>query len=93
MPTTYFFQSGNFIRAELPVYGDFNTRGLRLEPTRAFAMTHAFACNAALESLAEQHMDELEADAIYSVVVSGIRPVHKHINLFLVAHWPDSSAS
>jgi len=39
------------------------TRRLRLEPTRAFAMTHTFAYNAALESLAEQHVDELEADA------------------------------
>jgi hypothetical protein len=26
-------------------------------------MTHTFAYNAALESLAEQHVDELEADA------------------------------
>jgi hypothetical protein len=24
MPTTYFFQSGNCIRDDLPVYGDFN---------------------------------------------------------------------
>jgi hypothetical protein len=43
VPTAYFFQSGNFIRADLPFYGDFNTRGLRLEPTRAFAMDAAHA--------------------------------------------------
>ena len=56
-------------------------------------MTHTLAYNAALGSLAEQHMEELEADPIYSVVVSGIRPVHKHIKLFWVAQGPNSTAT
>jgi len=33
-------------------------------------MTHTLAYNAALESLAEQHMDELEADAKAKPVIA-----------------------
>jgi hypothetical protein len=37
---------------------------------RTFAMTPTFAYNAACESLAKQHMDELEADAKAKPVIA-----------------------